>query len=132
MNFSAENPQEKVKKSSTGPRDVDNYLAAVPEPQQSTLRALRATLKELLPGGEECMSYGVPAIKVDGAAIAGYATAKRHCSYFPHSSQVVEDLADVLATYDCSKGTIRFPVDKPLPKSLVKKLIAARRAQLRR
>ena len=132
MNFSAENPKEKVKKSSTGPRDVDNYLAAVPEPQQSTLRALRATLKELLPGGEECMSYGVPAIKVDGAAIAGYATANKHCSYFPHSGQVVEDLADVLALYDCSKGTIRFPVDKPLPKSLVKKLIAARRAQLRR
>lgn len=131
MNFSTENPKEKVKKSSTGPRDVDNYLAAVSEPQQSTLRALRATLKELLPSGEECMSYGVPAIKVDGAAIAGYATAKKHCSYFPHSGQVVEDLADVLAAYDCSKGTIRFPVDKPLPKSLVKKLIAARRAQLR-
>ena len=132
MNLSTENPKEKVKKTSTGPREVEGYLLTVPEPQQSTLRALRATLKELLPGGEECMSYGVPAIKVDGVAIAGYATAKKHCSYFPHSGQVVEDLADVLTSYDCSKGTIRFPIDKPLPKSLVKKLIAARRAQLRR
>ena len=115
---------------SHGVRDVDAYLAAVPEPQQTTLRALRATLKELLPSGEECMSYGVPAIKINGKAIAGYATAKNHCSYFPHSGQVIEDLADVLAAYDYSKGTLRFPINKPLSKALVKKLIKARFTQL--
>ena len=115
---------------SKGVREVDAYLAAVPEPQQTTLRTLRATLKELLPSGEECMSYGVPAIKINGKAIAGYATAKNHCSYFPHSGQVIEDLSDVLAAYDHSKGTLRFPINKPLSKALVKKLIAARYKQL--
>ena len=87
-------------------------------------------LKELLPNGEECMSYGVPAIKINGKAIAGYAAAKNHCSYFPHSGQVIEDLSEVLTAYDYSKGTLRFPVNKPLSKALVKKLIKSRFAQL--
>jgi uncharacterized protein YdhG (YjbR/CyaY superfamily) len=115
---------------SQGVREVDAYLAAVPEPQQTTLRSLRDMLKELLPNGEECMSYGVPAIKVNGKTIAGYAAAKNHCSYFPHSGQVIEDLSEVLTAYEYSKGTLRFPVNKPLSKALVKKLIRARFAQL--
>jgi uncharacterized protein YdhG (YjbR/CyaY superfamily) len=116
--------------TSQGERDVNAYLAAVPEPQQSTLRALRATLKELLPDGEECMSYGVPAIKLKGKAIAGYATAKNHCSYFPHSGQVIEELSEALSGYECGKGTLRFPINKTLPKSLVKRLVKARSTQL--
>ncbi len=113
-----------------GEREVEKYLSAVPEPQQTTLRTLRATVKEFLPHGEECMSYGVPAVKVNGKAIVGYATAKNHCSYFPHSGQVIEDLSNELAKYDCSKGTLRFSIDKSLPKSLVKKLIRTRLSQL--
>jgi uncharacterized protein YdhG (YjbR/CyaY superfamily) len=113
-----------------GEKDVEKYLSAVPEPQQSTLRALRTTIKALLPLGEDAMSYGVPVIKVNGKSIAGYAAAKKHCSYFPHSGQVIEDLAADLTRYDCSKGTLRFAIDKPLPKTLVKKLIRTRLSQL--
>lgn len=113
-----------------GEKEVEQYLSAVPEPQQSTLRALRVTVKELLPLGEDAMSYGVPAVKVNGKAIAGYASAKNHCSYFPHSGQIIEDLSSDLAEYDFSKGTLRFSIDKPLPKALVKKLIRARLSQL--
>lgn len=113
-----------------GEKEVEKYLSAVPEPQQSTLRALRVTIKELLPLGEDAMSYGVPAVKLNGKAIAGYASAKNHCSYFPHSGQIIEDLASDLAKYDCSKGTLRFSIDKPLPKAIVKKLVRARLSQL--
>jgi len=113
-----------------GEKEVEQYLSAVPEPQQSTLRALRAMVTELLPLGEDAMSYGVPAVKVNGKAIAGYASAKNHCSYFPHSGQIIDDLSADLAQYDCSKGTLRFSIDKPLPKALVKKLIRARLSQL--
>ena len=113
-----------------GERDVEKYLSAVPEPQQSTLRALRTTIKALLPLGEDAMSYGVPAVKLNGKAIAGYATAKNHCSYFPHSGQIIDDLSADLAQYNFSKGTLRFAIDKPLPKTLVKKLIRARLSQL--
>ena len=113
-----------------GEKEVEKYLSAVPEPQQSTLRALRVTIKELLPLGEDAMSYGVPAVKLNGKAIAGYASAKNHCSYFPHSGQIIEDLASDLAKYDCSKGTLRLPIDKPLSKAIVKKLVRARLSQL--
>ena len=113
-----------------GEKEVEKYLSAVPEPQQSTLRALRSAIKELLPLAEDAMSYGVPAVKLNDKAIAGYASAKNHCSYFPHSGQIIEDLSVDLSRYDCSKGTLRFATNKPLPKALVKKLIRARLSQL--
>jgi uncharacterized protein YdhG (YjbR/CyaY superfamily) len=105
---------------------VDEYLADAPEPQRSTLQALRAMLRKLLPSATEEMSYGVPAFKVAGKAVAGYAWAKGHCSYFPHSGEVLASLAEDLDGYDWSKGTLRFPVDRPLPKDLVARLVATR------
>ena len=103
--------------------DVDEYLAGAPEPQRSTLEALRRTLRELLPDASEAMSYSVPAFVVDGKPVAGYAWAKRHCSYFPHSGAVLVELSGLLEGYDWSKGTLRFPVDAPLPRKLVARLI---------
>ena len=113
-----------------GEKEVDDFLSAVPEPQQSTLRELRAMLKKILPDGEEKIHYGVPAIQIDGRSIAGYASAKKHCSYYPHSGALLEPLADSLTKYDYSKGTLHFPVDKCLPISLVRKLVKARLEQL--
>ncbi|CAB4640259.1 MAG: hypothetical protein F2612_04755 [Actinobacteria bacterium] len=113
-----------------GEKEVDDFLGAVPEPQQSTLRELRAMLKKILPDGEEKIHYGVPAIQINGKSIAGYASAKRHCSYYPHSGALLETLADSLTKYDYSKGTLHFPVDKCLPISLVRKLVKARLEQL--
>jgi uncharacterized protein YdhG (YjbR/CyaY superfamily) len=110
---------------------VDEYLNAAPEPQRSTLTELRAILASLLPDAEEGMSYGVPAFKVDGKAVAGYAHAKRHCSYFPHSGSVIAEVEpELLDGYDWSKGTLRFPVDEAPDEALVRRLVEIRLAML--
>jgi len=109
---------------------VDEYLEQTPEPHRTTLRALRETLRVLLPEAVETMSYNMPAFKVAGKAVAGYAYFKDHCSYFPHSGSVLPDLAEDLEGYSWSKGTLRFPADAPLPSKLVARLVETRRAQL--
>ena len=110
--------------------DVDDYLAAAPEPHRSTLTQLRATLRELLPEASESLSYGMPAFKVQGKAIAGYAYFKNHCSFFPHSGTVLPGLASDLGGYEWTKGTLKFPADQPLPKPLVASLVDERLRQL--
>jgi uncharacterized protein YdhG (YjbR/CyaY superfamily) len=75
---------------------------------------------------EEGISYGMPAFRLDGKVIAGFAAFKNHLSYLPHSGAVLAELADDVADYVTSKGALQFSIDKPLPKTLVKKLIAAR------
>jgi uncharacterized protein YdhG (YjbR/CyaY superfamily) len=107
-------------------KQVDAYLATVPEPQRSTLKALRKTILAALPGAEECIAYGFPCYKVDGKGIAGFASFKNHCSYLPMSGAVLETMADALTRYEYSQGALRFPIDKPLPAALVKKLIKSR------
>jgi uncharacterized protein YdhG (YjbR/CyaY superfamily) len=109
---------------------VDEYLDAAPEPHASTLRQIRATLRELLPDATETISYGMPAFKERGKAIAGYAHFKNHCSYFPHSGAVLPVIAEELEGYDWSKGTLRFATDQPLPSDLIRRLVAVRRDQL--
>jgi len=111
-------------------REIDDYLAALDEPKRSTLQDLRRTILGVLPEAEECISYGLPAFKVRGKAIAGFGAFKNHLSYFPHSGSVLPALADDLAGYQGSKGTLQFAVDTPLPKPLVEKLIAVRLGQL--
>jgi uncharacterized protein YdhG (YjbR/CyaY superfamily) len=111
-------------------KDIDSYLSTLEEPKRSTLEALRRTIGQLAPDAEEGISYGVPAFRVNGKSIAGFSAAKSHLSYLPHSGKVLSKLADDVAAYETSKGALKFPVDKPLPKRLVKKLIAARRAEL--
>lgn len=109
--------------------EIDRYLAEVEEPKRSTLELLRATILEILPQSEQCISYGMPAFKVGGKAIAGFAAFKNHLSYFPHSGSVLPELGDAVAGYEGTKGTLRFPVDAPLPRSLVEQLIAVRLRQ---
>ena len=112
-------------------REVDEYLAALDEPKRGTLEQLRDTILEIVPDAEQCISYRMPAFRVDGKVIAGFAAFKNHLSYLPHSGSVFPELADELAGYTTSTGALRFPVDKPLPKTLVRKLITVRRRQLR-
>ena len=111
-------------------RDVDEYLAALDEPKRGTLERLRNTILEIVPEAEQCISYGMPAFRLDGKVIAGFAAFKNHLSYFPHSGSVLPELAPDLVGYAVSKGTLQFAVDAPLPKAIVKKLIAVRRRQL--
>jgi uncharacterized protein YdhG (YjbR/CyaY superfamily) len=111
-------------------RDVDEYLAALDEPKRGTLERLRETILEIVPEAEQCIAYGMPAVRLDGKVVAGFAAFKNHLSYFPHSGSVLPELAADLVGYVASKGTLQFSVDKPLPKALVTKLIAVRRRQL--
>jgi len=110
---------------------IGAHLAALPQPQRDTLIALRATLRDLLPNATECISYTMPCFKVDGVAVAGFDGFKNHCSYFPHSGNVVGQIGRIPAWCSvASKGTLRFPVDRPLPKTLVQKLVRARQREI--
>ncbi len=106
---------------------IASHLARLPQPQRDTLTALRTTLRDLLPDATESLSYNMPCFKVDGIAVAGFDGFKQHCSYFPHSGNVVGQITGVPAWCTiASKGTLQFPVDRPLPKTLVRKLVRAR------
>jgi uncharacterized protein YdhG (YjbR/CyaY superfamily) len=107
--------------------EVDEYLRGVEEPQRSTLQTLRATILEIVPEAEQVISYGVPAFRVDGKTVAGFAAFKNHLSYLPFSGSVLGELADQLEGYTMTKSSLHFPADRPLPRALVKKLIAVRR-----
>jgi uncharacterized protein YdhG (YjbR/CyaY superfamily) len=111
-------------------KEIDDYLANLDEPKRTTLQQLRRTIQSIVPEAEECISYGMPAFRLDGKVIAGFAAFKNHLSYLPHSGSVLAELADDVAGYVTSKGALQFSIDKPLPKTLVKKLIAVRRRDI--
>jgi len=111
--------------------EIDNYLQGLDEPKRSTLSRLRRDILALLPDAEQCLSYSVPAFKVSGKTIAGFAAFKNHLSYLPHSGSVFPQLGEELAGYVKSSGALRFPVDQPLPRDLVEKLITVRLLQAR-
>jgi uncharacterized protein YdhG (YjbR/CyaY superfamily) len=108
------------------PRGIDEYLAAVDEPKRTTLQELRQTILGIIPDAEECISYGMPAFRLEGKVIAGFAAFKNHLSYLPHSGSVLRELSVDLAGYESTPGSLHFPIDRPLPKALVRKLIATR------
>lgn len=105
-------------------KDVDQYLAGVPKEARATLEKLRKTIKAAAPMASEGISYQMPMYKHHGMVV-GFAAFKDHCSIFPGSA-VMDAHKEELSRYDTSKGTIRFPVNKPLPAALVKKLVKAR------
>jgi uncharacterized protein YdhG (YjbR/CyaY superfamily) len=107
-------------------REIDDYLADVAEPKRATLQKLRETIHDILPDAEEVISYGMPAFRLNGKVIAGFAAFKNHLAYLPHSGSVFHELQDDLKGYTSTEGSLHFPIDKPLPKALVKKLIAVR------
>jgi uncharacterized protein YdhG (YjbR/CyaY superfamily) len=106
--------------------DIDRYLSQLDEPKRTTLETLRASIMEIVPVAEQCISYGVPAFKVRGKTVAGFAAFKNHLTYMPHSGTVLETLSSDTAAYETSKGSLKFAIDKPLPEGLVRKLIDAR------
>jgi uncharacterized protein YdhG (YjbR/CyaY superfamily) len=108
---------------------VDEYLSGVDEPKRTTLQELRRTILELLPDAEETISYGMPAYKVQGKTIAGFAAFKNHLAYLPHSGSVLSQLTDVLEPYERTKGSLHFPIDQPLPRDVVRRLLQVRLAE---
>ncbi len=113
-----------------GAHEVDAYLEGVPEPQRSTLAQVRATLAAMLPDAEQTISYGSPTFKVGGKGVAGFAAFTKHCSYLPMSGTVTATLVDELADYETTKGSVKFPVDQPLPEPVLRALVEARMAEL--
>jgi uncharacterized protein YdhG (YjbR/CyaY superfamily) len=110
-------------------QEIDQYLDALEEPKRTTLARLRQTILDILPDAEQGISYGVPAFKIRGKTIAGFAAFKNHLSYLPHSGSVFPQLQDELHGYVMSSGALRFGIDEPLPVPLVEKLIAVRLRQ---
>jgi len=108
-------------------KSVDEYLEALPADVRSVLEKLRSTIKSVAPDAEELISYGMPGYKYYGPLVY-MAAFKDHCSFFPGSSQIIR-LFDELKAYRTAKGTIQFTVDKPLPASIVKKIVKARMAE---
>ena len=105
------------------PKTVDEYLATMPEPQRTTLKKVRASIQSVLPeGATECIGYRIPCVKFHGMLL-GYAGFKDHCSLFGMSGTLLGPMKEDLKKYSTSKGTIRFEVDKPLPATLIKKLV---------
>jgi len=109
--------------------EIDAYIREQPEPKRGTLEALRRSILKAIPEAEQGISYGVPAFRVNGTVVAGFAAFKNHLSYLPHSGSVFPELADELGGYEKSSGALRFPIDEPLPPTLVQKLVAVRMRQ---
>ncbi len=110
--------------------EVDAYLATVDEPKRTTLEAVRRSIRAVVPDGEECTSYGMPAFRVDGKVVAGFAAFKNHLAYLPHSGAVLADHGDANAGYEHTPGSLHFAIDEPLPDDLVRRLVEAKLARL--
>jgi uncharacterized protein YdhG (YjbR/CyaY superfamily) len=112
-------------------QEIDAYLAKLGEPKRTTLSELRQTIHDIIPDAEQCISYRMPAFRLQGRVVAGFAAFTNHLSYLPHSGSVLSELGDDLAGYVSTPGALHFPVDQPLPRSLVEKLIEVRLRQVR-
>lgn len=104
---------------------VDQYLAQLPEDQRAALEKLRQTIKKLVPEVEEFISYKMPAYRYHGM-LCGFAAFKKHCSYFPWDSKTVKDFKTELKDFKTSAGTIQFTPEKPIPDTILKKILQAR------
>ncbi len=111
---------------------IDEYLSTVRGEKRAALQKLRETIRSIVPGAEECISYSMPAFRLDGAIVAGFAATGQGCSYYPFSGSTLATLAADLEAYDRTKSAVHFTPAEPLPASLVRKLLRARIAETRR
>ena len=113
------------------PTTIDAYLATVGADERAALRKLRRTIRSIVPRAEECISYGMPAFRVDGKVVAGFLATARGCSYFPFSGSTLATLAADLEGYGRTRSALHFRPERPLPATLVRKLLRARIAETR-
>jgi uncharacterized protein YdhG (YjbR/CyaY superfamily) len=116
-------------KRTARPDSIDAYLAGLNAAQRAALQKLRKTIRAAAPRAEECISYSLPAFRLDGRVLVCFGASINHCSFFPGSGTAVATHADLLKRYDTSKGTIRFPPEEPLPAGLVRTIVKARIAE---
>jgi len=112
-----------------GSKTIDEYLAGVNPRQQAALQKLRQTIRAVAPSAEECISYGIPAFRLNERSLVFFGAWADHCSFYPGSSATLKKFRDDLKDFETSKGTIRFSPQEPLPAALVKKLVKARMAE---
>lgn len=113
----------------TKPTTIDEYLAGLSDDKRAALERLRKTIKAAAPKAEECISYRLPAFRLQGKILVAFGATANHCAFYPMSGSTVEAFKDELKLYDTSKGTIRFQANQPLPAALVRKLVKARIAK---
>lgn len=111
------------------PKTIDDYLATIKGDKRTALDNLRKTIRSIVPRAEECISYGIPAFRLDGPVVAGFAARAKGCSYFPFSGATLRTLAAELDGYSQTKSALHFTPQEPLPAPLVRKLIEARVAE---
>lgn len=107
------------------PETIDEYLAPLSNEKRAALQKLRRAIKSAAPKAQECISYGIPALRLGGRLLVAFAAAANHCAFYP-GSRPVEAHKGELKAYDTSKGTVRFRADSPLPATLVQKLVKTR------
>jgi uncharacterized protein YdhG (YjbR/CyaY superfamily) len=108
---------------------IDEYLATVSGDRRKALERLRKTIRSIVPEAEECISYRIPAFRLGGKIVAGFCARADGCSYFPFSGKTLRTLAEEIAPYEHTKGSLHFDADAGLPTSLVRKLLKARIAE---
>ncbi len=111
------------------PKTVDEYLDGVDADKRAALQALRETIQSAAPDAKECISYQMPSFRLKTGMLVTFGAWKSHCALYPLSVAVMREHAAELAAFDTDKGTIRFTPDRPLPRRLVEKLVAARLAE---
>src|SRR5215467_2559425 len=119
-----------ISKTKTTPKNIDEYLAALSADKRAALQRLRQIIRAVAPKAEECISYQIPAFRLDGRMLVWFAAASNHCSFFPGAHPIAVHKQDLKA-FKTSKGTVRFAPDKPLPAILVRKLVRTRIAENR-
>src|SRR5437764_13602863 len=112
------------------PKTVDEYLASVNSDHSKALQKIRETVHAVAPNAQECISYGIPAFRLNGRALVFFGAWANHCAFYPGSPASLKRFRSDLKGFQLSKGTIRFSPDNPLPVALVKKLVKARVAQI--
>src|SRR5262249_39077278 len=112
------------------PTTINEYLTALTVDKRSALQKIRQAIKTAVPDAEEGISYGLPAFRLDGRPLVACGAGASHCAFYPMSGVTVAALKDELKGYDTSKGTIRFPAERPLPAALIRKLVKARIAEI--
>ena len=111
------------------PKTIDEYLAGVNADHRDALQKLRKTIHAVAPKAEECISYGIPAFRLNGCSLVFFGAWANHCAFYPGSSATLKKFRNELRDFQISKGTLRFSPDKPVPVALVKKLLKARIAE---
>jgi uncharacterized protein YdhG (YjbR/CyaY superfamily) len=111
---------------------IDEYLATVSDNRRTALEKLRKTIRSIVPEAQECISYRIPAFRLEGKVIAGFCARTHGCSYFPFSGRTLRTLAEEIAGYEHTKGAFHFAPESGLPTPLVRKLLKARIAETKR